>query len=87
MNRLPLLEVGVLGSVNTEYYAARTGTDLGQVMRAKPRNDSKPSWPDPRNGRKTPFTDAERDALAKDFVATMGDTQAWRVLVGDTGEP
>jgi len=46
-------------------------------MKAKSLNDSKPSWLVPRKDRQTPFTDAELDVLAKDFVVMMGDTQVW----------
>ena len=48
---------------------------------------SEPSWLDPRTDRKTPFTDAELDVLADDFIARMADTQAWRELVADLGAP
>jgi hypothetical protein len=41
---------------------------------------------DPRNDRKTPFTHAELDVLADDFIARMADTQAWQNLVTDVGE-
>jgi hypothetical protein len=36
-----------------------------------------PSWLDPSNDRKTPYSDAELDRLA--------DTSAWRYLVADGG--
>ena len=48
-------------------------------------NSSEPSWLDPRNDRKTPFTDAELDVLADDHIAMMSDTPAWRKLVADVG--
>jgi hypothetical protein len=55
-------------------------------MKEKTQTTSDPSWLDPRNDRKTPFTDAELDALADDFIARMADTQAWQGLVAKIGE-
>src|SRR6266446_6208138 len=49
-------------------------------MKEKTQTSSEPSWLDPRNDRKTPFTDAELDVLADDFIARMADTQAWQDL-------
>jgi hypothetical protein len=61
-------------------------TELEQDMKEKTQTTSEPSWLDPRNDRKTPFTDAELDALVDDFVARMADTQAWQHLVAEVGE-
>jgi len=55
-------------------------------MKEKTQTSSEPSWLDPRNERKTPFTDAELDLLADDFIARMADTQAWQDLVADVGK-
>ena len=55
-------------------------------MKEKTQTTSEPSWLDPRNDRKTPFTDAELDVLADDFIARMADTQAWQDLVAEVGE-
>ena len=55
-------------------------------MKEKTQTSSEPSWLDPRNDRKTPFTDAELDVLADDFNARMADAQAWQELVADVGE-
>jgi hypothetical protein len=55
-------------------------------MPKKRETSSEPSWLDPRNDRKTPFTDAELDTLADDFIATMADTSAWQDLVAKVGE-
>ena len=55
-------------------------------MKEKTWPSSEPAWLDPRNDRKTPFTDAELDALADDFIARMADTQAWQGLVAKVGE-
>jgi hypothetical protein len=64
-----------------------SGTELEQDMKEKKmQTSSEPSWLDPRNDRKTPFTDAELDVLADDFIARMADTQAWRDLVAEMGE-
>jgi len=49
-------------------------------MKEKKQTSSEPSWLDPRNDRKTPFSDAELDVLADVFIARMADTQAWKDL-------
>ena len=56
-------------------------------MKEKTQTSSEPSWLDPRNDRKTPFTDAELDVLVDDFIARMADTQAWQDLVAKVGQP
>jgi hypothetical protein len=55
-------------------------------MQEKKQTSSEPSWLDPRNDRKTSFSDAKLDVLADDFIARMADTQAWQDLVGEVGE-
>ena len=45
-------------------------------MKEKKPTNSEPDWLDPRNDRKTPFSDAELDVLADDFIARMADTEA-----------
>jgi hypothetical protein len=55
-------------------------------MKEKKQTSAEPPWLDPRNDRKTPFTDAELDVLADDFIARMADTKAWQDLVADMGE-
>ena len=55
-------------------------------MKEKTQTSSEPPWLNPRNDRKTPFTDAELDVLADDFIARMADTQAWQDLVAEVGE-
>jgi hypothetical protein len=57
-----------------------------QDMKEETRTSSKTSWLDPRNDRKAPFTDAELDVLADDFIARMADTQAWQDLVAKVGQ-
>ena len=47
---------------------------------------SEPDWLDPVNDRKTPYTDAELDMLAADFIAMNRGTTAWRNLVAEVGE-
>ena len=56
-------------------------------MKDKTQARSEPDWLDPANDRKTPFSDAELDVLADDFIARTADTQAWKDLVADLGEP
>jgi hypothetical protein len=55
-------------------------------MSKKIETNSEPSWVDPRNDRKTPFTDAELETLTDDFIAAMADTGAWQDLVAELGE-
>ena len=55
-------------------------------MKEKTQTSFEPPWLDPRNDRKTPFTDAELDVLADDFIARMADTQAWQDLVAEVGK-
>ncbi len=59
---------------------------IGQDMANKPGSASVPDWVDPANDRKSPYTDAELDMLAADFIAMNGDTPAWRALVAEVGE-
>ena len=47
---------------------------------------SDPAWLDPRNDRKTPYTDAELDRLTDAQIAMMADTAAWRDLVAEVGK-
>src|SRR5262249_2065167 len=61
-------------------------TELEQDMKEKTQTTSEPSWLDPRNYRKTPFTDAELDVLVDDFIARMAATQAWQDLFAEVGE-
>ena len=55
-------------------------------MTKKPQTSSEPAWLDPRNDRKTPFTDSELNVLADDFIARMADTRAWLDLVAKVGK-
>ena len=54
-------------------------------MEDEPSKSSEPSWLDPSNDRKTPYSDAELDRLTDDQIAMLADTQAWRTLVDDVG--
>jgi len=49
-------------------------------MCKKTETSSEPSWLDPRNDRKTPFTDAELETLTDDFIAAIADPQPGRIL-------
>ena len=64
-----------------------SGTELEYEMKDKPPDGSEPDWLDPRNDRKTPYTDAELDVFADDFIARMSDTMAWKDLVAEVGLP
>lgn len=55
-------------------------------MKEKTLTSSDPAWLNPRNDRKTPYSDAELEVLAEDFIAGMADTQAWQNLVAEVGE-
>ena len=54
-------------------------------MKEKPPTSDEPAWLDPRNDRKTPYTDAELNTLTDDHIAMMADTAAWRNLVAEVG--
>ena len=56
-------------------------------MKEKKQLDAEPAWLDPRNDRKTPFSDAELNVLADDFIAGMVAIKAWMDLVADLSEP
>jgi hypothetical protein len=55
-------------------------------MKDKSEAGPAPDWLDPRNDRKTPYTDAELDVFTDDFIARMSDTEAWKNLVAEVGE-
>jgi hypothetical protein len=55
-------------------------------MDKKVPTSSEPAWLDPRNDRKTPYTDAELNRLTDDQIAMMADTAAWRDLVAEVGK-
>jgi hypothetical protein len=54
-------------------------------MEDEPTKSSEPSWLDPSNDRKTPYSDTELDRLTDDQIAMLADTPAWRNLVADVG--
>ena len=54
-------------------------------MEDEPSKSSKPSWLDPSNDRKTPYSDAELDRLTDDQIDLLADTSAWRSLIVDVG--
>ena len=54
-------------------------------MEHEPSKSSEPSWLDPRNDRKTPYSNAELDRLTDDQIAMLADTPAWKKLVADVG--
>jgi hypothetical protein len=45
-------------------------------MKETTHTSLEPSWLNPHNEHKKPFTDAELEILADDFIARMADTQA-----------
>ena len=54
-------------------------------MEDEASKSSEPTWLDPSNDRKTPYSDAELDRLTDDQMAMLADTPAWRNLVTDVG--
>ena len=59
---------------------------IGQHMEDDPQTNFEPTWLDRRNDRETPYTDAELDILANDFITEMADTMAWQNLVAEVRE-
>ncbi len=55
-------------------------------MTRKARDASEPDWLNPANDRRTPFTDAELDGLASDFLAMNMDVAVWKALITRGGE-
>lgn len=55
-------------------------------MSSKARDENEPDWRNPANDRKTPFTDAELDRLATDFLAMNKDVAVWKKLIACVGE-
>ena len=55
-------------------------------MPSKTTNESEPHWLSPANDRKTPYTDAELDRLASDFLAMNKDVALWKDLIARVGE-
>lgn len=55
-------------------------------MSRKLRPGSEPDWLNPANDRKAPYTDAELDVLAADFIAMNRDVAVWRNLIATVGE-
>ena len=55
-------------------------------MTERKQTGDEPAWLDPRNDRKTPYTDAELDRLTDDHIAMMADTPAWRDLLAEVGK-
>jgi hypothetical protein len=55
-------------------------------MASKARDTSEPDWLNPANDRRTPFTDAELDRLASDFLAMNRDVAVWKALIARVGQ-
>ena len=55
-------------------------------MSSKARDENEPEWLNPANDRKTPYTDAELDRLAADFLAMNKDVAVWKNLIAGVGE-
>jgi hypothetical protein len=55
-------------------------------MASKARDASEPDWLDLANNRKTPFTDAELDRLALNFLALNRDVAIRKALIARGGE-
>ena len=50
------------------------------------RDGNEPDWLNPANDRKTPYTDAELERLASDFLAMNSDVAVWKDLIARLGE-
>ena len=55
-------------------------------MPSKTRNENEPDWLNPVNDRMTPYTDAQLDRLASDFLAMNKDVAVWKDLITRVGE-
>jgi hypothetical protein len=55
-------------------------------MTSKAQNTNEPDWLNPANDRRMPFTDAELDSLASDFLAMNRDVAVWKALIAKVGE-
>ena len=55
-------------------------------MPSKARDEFEPDWLNPANDRKTPYTDAELDRLASDFLAMNKDVAVWKALIARVGQ-
>jgi hypothetical protein len=55
-------------------------------MSQKTNTPAEPDWLNPANDRKTPYTDAELDRFAMDFIAMNRDVPVWRNLIAKVGE-
>ena len=55
-------------------------------MTSKTQDASEQDWLNPANDRKTPFTDAELDRLASDFLAMNRDVAVWKDFIAKVGE-
>ncbi|NVM23422.1 MAG: hypothetical protein HWN68_16765 [Desulfobacterales bacterium] len=55
-------------------------------MDTKDRTSStEPAWLDPKNDRKTPYTEEELELFADGFVNGMGDVGAWQEMIREVG--
>ena len=77
----------LLWTQHSRHVLLSSNSGMEPEMKEKTQTSSEPSWLDPRNDRKTPFTDAELDVLVNDFIASMADAQTWRNLVAEVREP
>ncbi len=45
-----------------------------------------PAWLDPRNDRKTPYTEEELELFVDGFISSMDDIVDWESMVNEVGE-
>jgi len=50
------------------------------------KRGTEPDWLDPRNDRKTPYSEQELELLVDGFVSSMGDVAAWNQMVEEVGK-
>ncbi len=47
---------------------------------------TEPDWLDPRNDRKTPYSEQELELFVEGFISSMGDVADWNQMVKEIGE-
>ena len=50
------------------------------------KRGTEPDWLDPRNDRKTPYSEQELELFVEGFVSSIGDVAAWKQMVEEVGE-
>ena len=56
------------------------------MKRNKTSSDKEPAWLDPKNDRKTPYTQEELELFVDGFISSMDDIVDWKRMVNEVGE-